>query len=218
VVGPWPNFYGQAIIIRHHRDWDGLPVYTQYGHISKIFVAEGQQVKAGDPIAEVGQLGVALGPHLHLEVRVGAGTYADTRNPDLWVRPDPGHGVIAGRVVDYENYYVPQQLVTLHRADQPSRFWRQTFTYPDGEVVSDDKYIETFTFSDIPVGGYLIKTFFDGRQLTVPITVTNQTTTFVLLEQNQPPPPPKPLTPTPESAPEPATPFPEGEFTPTAQP
>ncbi len=190
-VGPWPDFYGQAVIIEHDRRWNNQPVYTLYGHVSKVLVAVGQQVKTGDPIAAVGQLGVAIGPHLHLEVRVGAGTYNDVRNPDFWVRPDPGFGVIAGRVVDYQNYFVPQQLVTLHRAAAPSRFWRETFTYPDKLINSDDNYAETLTFSDVPVGSYLLKTFFDGRQLTVPITVTNQSTSFVVLQQTQPPPPPK---------------------------
>jgi murein DD-endopeptidase MepM/ murein hydrolase activator NlpD len=187
-LGPWPDFYGQAVVIEHDRRWAGLPVYTLYGHVSEVLVQPGQQVKAGDLIARVGQLGVALGPHLHLEIRVGAGTYFDTRNPDLWVRPDPGFGVIAGRVVDYQNYYVPQQLVTLHRVSDPSRFWRQTFTYPDNVVNSDEFYGETFTFSDVPVGNYLVKTFFDGKQLTIPVTVNNQGTTFVLLKQDLPPP------------------------------
>ncbi len=196
-VGPWPNFYGQAVVIEHDRRWENLPVYTLYGHVSKVLVQVGQPVKAGEPIAEVGQLGVAIGPHLHLEVRLAAGTYVDTRNPDLWLRPDPGFGVIAGRVVDYQNYYVPQQLVTLHPADNPSHFWRQTFTYPDHEVNSDDDYLETFTFSDVPVGNYLLKTFFDGHQLTVPITVTNRTTSFALLQQTEPPPIPTPQSPIP---------------------
>ncbi len=196
VLGPWPDFYGQAVLIRHDQTWQGLPIFTLYGHVSEFLVQEEQHVKAGEPIARVGQLGVALGPHLHLEIRAGAGTYNDTRNPDLWVRPDRGFGVIAGRVVDYQNYFVPQQLVTLHRANNPGKFWRQTFTYPEGEVTSDDQYGETFTFSDVPVGPYLLKTFFDGRQLTLPITVTNRATTYVELKQSQAPAPPKAPTPT----------------------
>ena len=196
-VGPWPEFYGQAVIIEHDQRWVGQPVYTLYGHVSRVLVQPGQQVKAGDPIAEVGQLGVAIGPHLHLEVRVGAATYNDVRNPDLWVRSDPGFGVIAGRVVDYQNYFVPVQLVTLHRAADPGRFWRQTYTYPDNIVKSDEQYGETFTFSDVPVGNYLLKTFFDGRQLTLPVTVTNGATSFVLFQQTEPPPPPKIVIPTP---------------------
>jgi murein DD-endopeptidase MepM/ murein hydrolase activator NlpD len=187
-LGPWPDFYGQAVVIKHYQTWQGAPVYTLYGHVSETMVRVGQQVKAGETIARVGQLGVALGPHLHFEVRLGAGIYSDARNPDLWLQPDPGYGVIAGRVVDYQEYYVPQQLVTLHPADEPGRFWRQTFTYPDNRVKSDDNLGETFTFADVPAGRYLVKTFFDGRQLTLPVMVRDQQTTFVLLSQNQPPP------------------------------
>lgn len=186
-LGPWTNFYGQAVIIEHHQRWDNKPVYTLYGHVSRGLVGVGQEVKAGQPIALVGGLGVATGPHLHLEVRVGGTTYYDTRNPDLWMRPDPGYGVIAGRVVDYQNFLVPVQLVTLHRANEPKRFWRQTFTYPDHQVNSDDKLMETFTFADVPVGQYLLKTTFDGRQLMIPVTVKDGATSFVELKQTQPP-------------------------------
>lgn len=183
ILGPWPDFYGQAVVIEHNRRWNNQPVYTLYGHVSRVLVRVGQQVQSGQPIAEVGQLGVAIGPHLHLEVRVGTNTYADTRNPDLWVQPDRGFGVIAGRVVDPAGYFVPEQLVTLHRASDPSRFWRQTYTYPDHVVNSDEQYVETFVFSDVPVGAYLLKTFFDGQQVTIPVTVANGSTSFSLLTQ-----------------------------------
>jgi hypothetical protein len=89
--------------------------------------------------------------------------------------------------VDYQNYYVPVQLVTLHRANESSRFWRQTYTYPDNIVNSDEQYVETFTFADVPAGKYFLKTFFDGHQLTVPVMVKDGETSFVLLQQTQPP-------------------------------
>ncbi len=187
LLGPWPDFYGQAVVIEHDRRWRGQPVYSLYGHVSRTMVAVGQTVEAGDLIAEVGQGGVAIGPHLHLEIRVGAGGYFDTRNPDLWVQPDPGFGVIAGRVVDHQGYFVPQQLVTLHRASNAGKFWRQTYTYPDNQVNWDSEYVETFTFSDVPAGRYLLKTFFDGRQLTIPVTVKDGEVSFVLLKQTEPP-------------------------------
>jgi murein DD-endopeptidase MepM/ murein hydrolase activator NlpD len=186
-LGPWPNFYGQAVVIEHAQRWENKPVYTLYGHVSQVLVQVGQQVKAGQPIARVGGLGVATGPHLHVEVRLNGNTYYHTRNPDLWIRPDPGYGVIAGRVVDYQNYFVPQQLVTLHRENEPRRFWRQTSTYPDNQVNSDDRYVETFAFADVPAGKYLLKTTFDGYQLSLPVTVTNGATSFVLFQQTQPP-------------------------------
>ncbi len=41
---------------------------TLYAHCSKIIVEEGQKVKQGDIIAEVGDTGLASGPHLHFEI------------------------------------------------------------------------------------------------------------------------------------------------------
>ena len=188
-LGPWPDFYGQAVVIQHDQQWQGQPVYTLYGHVSRVLARVGQTVKAGEVIAQVGQLGVALGPHLHLEVRLGANTYWNTRNPDLWVQPDPGFGVIAGRVVDYENYFVPQQLVTLHRSENPGRYWRETFTYPDNTVNSDNELAETFTFSDVPAGRYLLKSTVDGHQVSVPVNVFKGEVTFALLHSTEPPQP-----------------------------
>ena len=202
--GPKPNFFGQAVLIRHNQEWNELPVYTLYGHVSKVLASEGQPVNSGDVVAQVGQGGVALGPHLHLEVRVGDMNYGDVRNPDLWVKPDPGYGVVAGRVIDAQGYMVPQQPIFLHRVEESDRFWRGTFTYPDSLVESDISWGETFTFADVPVGGYIVKTYFDGRLYTRPITVTNQATAFVLIEGVAPSP-----TPTPFSAPDLSTPQPD---------
>ena len=188
-LGPEPNFYGQAVVIQHDK-WalsdkpeDALSVFSLYGHVEKVLVQEGESVTAGQPIALVGQRGVAMGPHLHLEVRLGENSYLNTQNPDLWVRPDEGYGVIAGRVVDANNFYVPQQLVTLHRADNPDKFWRQTRTYPDHRYTFDPQWGETFTFGDVPVGEYLVKTTFDGKTYSVPVTVTNQSLVFALISE-----------------------------------
>ena len=41
---------------------------TLYAHCSRITASSGQQVRPGDPIAEVGQTGNATGPHLHFEL------------------------------------------------------------------------------------------------------------------------------------------------------
>ncbi len=197
-VGPQTNFYGQAVVIQHshaittvaHPD-EKLPVYTLYGHVSKVLVQEGETVQAGQPIALVGQEGVALGPHLHLEVRLGENSYLATQNPDLWVRPDPGYGIIAGRVVDADGFYVPQQLITLHRAATPAKFWRQTWTYPDHRYTFDPDLGETFTFADVKAGEYMVKTSFDGHNFSMPVTVRDGEVSFVLIEgQSAPPAPP----------------------------
>jgi septal ring factor EnvC (AmiA/AmiB activator) len=57
--------YGNAIIIDH-----GGETSSVYGHLSQIFVAEGQDVVRGQAIGAVGCTGRCTGPHLHFEVRV----------------------------------------------------------------------------------------------------------------------------------------------------
>ncbi|MBA1336528.1 MAG: hypothetical protein HPY66_2963 [Firmicutes bacterium] len=64
--------YGYHLAIDH-----GGGFVTLYGHCSKIFVTEGQKVKAGDIIAEVGSTGRSTGPHLHFEVRING----EMKNP-----------------------------------------------------------------------------------------------------------------------------------------
>jgi hypothetical protein len=43
---------------------------TLYAHCSRITASSGQQVRTGDPIAEVGQTGQTTGPHLHFELQL----------------------------------------------------------------------------------------------------------------------------------------------------
>ncbi|WP_373696228.1 M23 family metallopeptidase [Actinomycetospora flava] len=39
-----------------------------YGHVNRSYVREGQRVRAGEEIAEIGNRGQSTGPHLHFEV------------------------------------------------------------------------------------------------------------------------------------------------------
>jgi murein DD-endopeptidase MepM/ murein hydrolase activator NlpD len=59
--------YGNEILVDH-----GFGMTTKYGHLSKIFVVMGQEVKRGQVIGAVGMTGKTTGPHLHYEVIVNA--------------------------------------------------------------------------------------------------------------------------------------------------
>lgn len=52
--------HGNVIILDH-----GQSVTSIYMHLSKIDVKEGQEVKQGEKIGEVGHTGISTGPHLH---------------------------------------------------------------------------------------------------------------------------------------------------------
>ena len=58
--------YGKYLIVEHAGGFS-----TLYAHCSKIIASSGQAVKEGQTIAEVGETGVATGPHLHLELHQG---------------------------------------------------------------------------------------------------------------------------------------------------
>jgi murein DD-endopeptidase MepM/ murein hydrolase activator NlpD len=60
--------YGLYVSLEHGGD-----IETRYGHMSRLAVAAGQQVRKGDVIGYVGSTGRSTGPHLHYEVRI-AGT------------------------------------------------------------------------------------------------------------------------------------------------
>ncbi len=66
----WGTGYGNQIIIDH-----GGGKKTRYAHLSKFYVAKGQQVKKGTAIAAMGSTGWSTGPHLHFEIIINGYKY-----------------------------------------------------------------------------------------------------------------------------------------------
>lgn len=54
---------GNVVVIDH-----GYGLFSSYVHLHKIYVEDGQEVKKGDIIGEVGTTGYSTGPHLHWSI------------------------------------------------------------------------------------------------------------------------------------------------------
>jgi hypothetical protein len=57
---------GRHVIILHKGGTSSV-----YTHLDSLWVHEGQEVRAGEPVGTVGMTGRSTGPHLHLEIRDG---------------------------------------------------------------------------------------------------------------------------------------------------
>ncbi len=65
VYAGWNDWgYGNMVVVDHGQGWQSL-----YAHMSTVEVTCGQEVYRGDLIGTVGDTGMALGAHLHFELR-----------------------------------------------------------------------------------------------------------------------------------------------------
>ena len=185
VYGLKPDFYGNLVVQELDEPFEGQPVYVLYGHLSEVLVTVGQHLEPGDVLGLVGMTGVAIGNHLHLEVRLGRNDYEHTRNPLLWLRPEPGQGVIAGLLTDAQERPVAETPVTFFRAAEPGKWWRQIQTYANEGVNPDPQLGENFALSYVPAGDYLVKAKVGGKTCVQPVTVQAGQIAFVQLRAGE---------------------------------
>lgn len=73
----WNSIGGWYMIINHNN---GL--YSYYGHMSyRGWYGVGTIVDKGEAIGQIGETGVATGPHVHFEIRGGDGSYGNSIYP-----------------------------------------------------------------------------------------------------------------------------------------
>lgn len=152
------GFYGNLVVIQLSKTYRNQRVFVLYAHLDSVHVAVGRNVIIGDVLGEVGETGIALGPHVHVEVRVGVNDYAHTRNPILWMQPLAGRGQLAGRYADAKNVLVPGASIKIYRDD--GSYVGETETYSkdkNSAVISDDEMQENFAYPDLPEGNYIVK-------------------------------------------------------------
>ena len=98
------NSYGNMLKLRH-ADYRGGRLETLYAHLSKLCVAQGEQVKEGQLIGYSGDTGNCYGAHLHFEVRwKGSRT-----NPLNWLDADFSTASIAVKLGSYSSVTAPTQ-------------------------------------------------------------------------------------------------------------
>ncbi|MCU0485012.1 MAG: peptidoglycan DD-metalloendopeptidase family protein [Anaerolineales bacterium] len=161
--------YGLAVTIRHDYGYQGQTLYTVYGHMQQIDVALGQYVKSGEPLGQVGETGRVTGPHLHFEVRLGKNDFLSTRNPELWIAPPMGWGVLAARIMDSSGKLVQgQQVILTSQATGQNWFAR---SYGPDSTNPDDYYQENLVVGDLPAGKYDIRLYYAGHNMVGEIEV-----------------------------------------------
>jgi murein DD-endopeptidase MepM/ murein hydrolase activator NlpD len=173
------NYYGNTVVIQHDWQWQGKDVYTLYAHTLELFVNVGDTVEQGQLIAGVGSSGEVTGPHLHFEVRVGDNTYADTRNPALWLAPYEGWGTLAGRLVDNRGRLIADARLTL-LPPESSTILREQSTYAL-TAGSDDVWQENFVMGDVPAGDYVLLLTVNDVTYRREVTILPGRTTFEII-------------------------------------
>ncbi|HET8712998.1 MAG TPA: M23 family metallopeptidase [Gemmatimonadales bacterium] len=169
-----------------------LYVFSVYYHNSKLLKQVGDRVNAGDVIALVGNTGRATNDHMHLEVH--ASPFDSTRlivdpevryppyntNPELWIEPIPGTGMIAGQVWDSAGKPLQQAriygLVKPQPRETPFSFIE---TYGPRNH-SDPVYQEHFAISDVPPGTYVLGVEIDGKRVFRQVKVEPGMLTWVV--------------------------------------
>ncbi len=161
--------YGMAVLIRHNFGYQGNRLDTVYGHMSEIDVVAGEKVKVGTRIGLVGETGNATGPHLHFEVRVEENNFFYFQNPELWLVPPQGWGILVGRVMDSWGNLIHRLdiRVTSKTSDQD---WTVR-TYGNETVKSDPYYQENMVLSDLPAGDYTLSIPYGGGTFHQDITI-----------------------------------------------
>jgi murein DD-endopeptidase MepM/ murein hydrolase activator NlpD len=161
--------YGLAVTIRHDFGYQNQILYTIYGHLDEIDVVEGQHVDTGERLGLVGETGKVTGPHLHFEVRLGENSFFTTRNPELWLVPPIGWGIIAGRVMDtYEQLINDQMIIITDPKIEQNWF---AWSYGKTSVNSDAYYQENLVVGDMLAGTYLLRIAYGGVKFTAQIEV-----------------------------------------------
>ena len=166
-------------------------VFSVYYHNSELIARVGDRVTAGDVIARVGHTGRATNDHLHLEVHASPTDSVTaivdslnrfpgyTTNPELWIQPLAGTGIVAGQVVDSAGAPIPQARVYgLVKPDPRETPYSFAETYGNRNH-PHPLYGEHFAVGDVPPGEYVLGVQIGGTKVLRRIRVEPGRVTWV---------------------------------------
>ncbi len=168
--------YGKAVSIRHDFGYQGKPLFTLYAHMAEVEVTVGQHVETGDQLGLVGETGRTTGPHLHFEVRLEYNTFHHTLNPELWLSPPQGYGVLVGQFIQANGE--PLRTYPIRIISEETGRVREVRTYGTGATNPDPNYRENMVLSDLPAGLYRVSLYYAEREQQFWVTIHPGQVTF----------------------------------------
>jgi murein DD-endopeptidase MepM/ murein hydrolase activator NlpD len=169
-------------------------LFSVYYHNSSLLVKVGDRVATGQVISLVGNTGRATNDHLHLEVHASPVDSVHlivdslerypryTTNPELWIDPLPGTGIVAGTVRDTAGRPVPQaRIYGLIKPEPTETPFSYAETYGD-KAHSHPLYGEDFAVGDVLPGTYIIGTTIDGVKVFRKVIVEAGKLTWVVFQ------------------------------------
>jgi murein DD-endopeptidase MepM/ murein hydrolase activator NlpD len=168
--------YGQAVVIEHDFGYEGNQLFTVYAHLDQIDINLGDSVNTHDPIGQVGDTGFTTGPHLHFEIRAGSNNFFQTRNPELWIAPPQGWGILVGRILNDLGGPIEKLDLRIYSMET-SRVWHN-YTYTMLGIKSDPYYSENFVLSDLPNGEYEVSFTYKEESYKQIITINPGVVSF----------------------------------------
>ena len=174
--------YGLAVTILHDFGWNNNQLMTVYAHMDRIDVEVGQEVETGTQLGLLGNTGLTTGPHLHFEVRLASNSFFRTRNPELWLAPPQGWGVLVGQLRETNYTFMSYQEVYVKKVNS-DQLW-MVRTYGPSSVNRDEYYQENLVLSDLPAGDYIIYFTHLGKNYKKDITIYPGTISYFRFQVN----------------------------------
>jgi len=85
---------------------------------------------------------------------VGDNVFSASRNPELWISPPQGQGLLVGRLIQTNGNQALRVPVKIRSLEGNGNY--DIISYAEGAVNRDEYYQENLVLGDLPAGKYLL--------------------------------------------------------------